>query len=93
MSAGRSGAVERTCVGCRRRDPKASMIRVVRAPGGDVSVDVRGSAPGRGCYLHRDMACLTLAERRVAVARALRTVVSPEELANLRTMIEGLMQR
>ena len=85
--------VERTCVGCRNRAPKASLIRIVRAPAGGVSVDPGGSAPGRGCYVHAEEGCLALAERRGAVPRALRTVVSGEELANLRTMIERLMQR
>ena len=84
--------VERTCVGCRSRSPKDSMVRIVRGPGG-VSVDLGGSAPGRGCYVHRDAGCLALAERRGAVPRALHTVMSREEVANLGSMIERSMQR
>ena len=54
--------VERTCVGCRNRAPKASLIRIVRAPAGGVSVDPGGSAPGRGCYVHAEEGCLALAD-------------------------------
>lgn len=67
---------ERTCIGCRRRGVKSELLRLVRAtsphPGG-VAVDPRQSEPGRGAYLHHDPGCVELAERRRAVARALRT--------------------
>ncbi|MFL5766311.1 MAG: YlxR family protein [Actinomycetota bacterium] len=93
MSARSSETVERTCVGCRSRAPKVSLIRIVRSPTGGVTVDPSGHAPGRGCYVHPEETCLSLSERRGAVPRALRTVVPREELANLRTMIERLMYR
>jgi uncharacterized protein len=60
----------RMCVGCRRRAPKADLLRLVWN-GGPV-VDVDQTEPGRGVYLHRDVACLEHAVRRRSMGRALR---------------------
>jgi predicted RNA-binding protein YlxR (DUF448 family) len=82
---------ERSCVGCRERAPKAELVRVTRTPAG-VRVDPRGSAPGRGAYVHRDPACIAAALRRGALASALRTGLAKEELARLRKEIEEALQ-
>ena len=41
----------RQCVGCREMKPKKELIRVVRSPEGQVSLDFRGKLPGRGAYV------------------------------------------
>lgn len=67
--------VIRTCVGCRQRADKSTLVRVVaRREGTEWSVlpDVRGTLPGRGAYLHPSPECLDLAIRRRAFGRALR---------------------
>ncbi len=84
---------ERTCVGCRARGAKRSLVRVVRAPDGSVEIDPRGRAPGRGAYLHRDPVCLDAALRRGGLARALRTGLSPEEAVRLRAGVEREVER
>lgn len=70
---------ERTCVGCRGKGPQRELVRVVRAPNGEVTVDVAGRSPGRGAYLHKDSGCVILARRRRALERALRCPV-PDRL-------------
>ena len=50
---------QRMCVGCRQMKEKPKLIRVVRSPEGEVSLDDRGKKPGRGAYLCLDPACLT----------------------------------
>lgn len=70
---------ERTCVGCRGKGPQRELLRVVRSPGGEVSLDVAGRSAGRGAYLHRDRDCVGLARRRRALQRALRCPV-PDRL-------------
>jgi uncharacterized protein len=72
---------ERTCVGCRTRAPAATLLRVV-AQDGIAVPDERRCLPGRGAHLHRDPACLALAERRGALPRALR-VATPLDLSAL----------
>ncbi|MBW1601221.1 YlxR family protein [Streptomyces sp. JJ66] len=62
---------ERTCVGCRKRSAKADLLRVVVIEGACVP-DLRGTLPGRGAYVHPSLACLDLAIRRRAFARAFR---------------------
>lgn len=77
----------RTCVGCRGTAPKASLIRVVRT-GGELVLDPTGAAPGRGAYLHGDLACVEAAHRRGGIARALHAVVGVEERSRLTAVIE-----
>jgi len=62
----------RTCVGCRERAVKSSLLRLV-AVGDVVQPDPRARMPGRGAYLHPSPDCFELACRRRAFARALRT--------------------
>jgi uncharacterized protein len=66
----------RSCVGCKARAAKSSLLRLVVA--GDVIVpDPRARKPGRGAYLHPSLACLELAQRRRVFSRALRVSGSP----------------
>ena len=55
---------ERLCVGCREKHPKGELIRIVRAPSGDVSIDATGKSPGRGAYLCPSSECLRLARKQ-----------------------------
>jgi predicted RNA-binding protein YlxR (DUF448 family) len=48
---------QRTCIACRQVKPKRELIRVVRAPKGEIHIDETGKAHGRGAYLCRDRAC------------------------------------
>lgn len=82
---------ERSCVGCRKRAAKADLLRIVRSAAG-ARVDLVGSASGRGAYVHPDPACADAALRRGAVASALRSGLSQEELARLRNEIEEASQ-
>ena len=72
----------RTCVGCKERAVKSSLLRLVTA-GDVIQPDPRARLPGRGAYLHPSLACLDLARRRRAFPRALRAAgqLSLEPLA------------
>ncbi|MFN2615379.1 MAG: YlxR family protein [Actinomycetota bacterium] len=59
---------QRTCVACRQVRPKSELIRLVVSDG-DVVVDERKCAPGRGAYVCADGDC---ASRARGVAKALR---------------------
>ena len=41
----------RQCLGCREHKPKPELIRVVRSPEGEVTLDFKGKKPGRGAYV------------------------------------------
>lgn len=61
----------RTCVGCRARAPRSTLLRVVDRDGILVT-DVNASLPGRGAWVHATDDCVRLALRRRAFGRALR---------------------
>ena len=69
----------RTCVACGTARDKRELVRVVRSPQGDVSLDVRGRAPGRGAYLCLDEACLEKAMKKRLFDSRLRTKLTPED--------------
>lgn len=54
---------ERRCVGCAGHFPKKDLIRVVRAPNGEISLDFTGKAAGRGAYICKNAACLAKAQK------------------------------
>ena len=64
----------RRCVGCNAQRPKRELVRVVRSPEGEISIDLRGKAPGRGAYLCPSAACLAKARK---AKRLERTVEVP----------------
>jgi uncharacterized protein len=64
--------VMRTCVGCKERTAKSSLLRFV-AVGDVIQPDPQARLPGRGAYLHPSLACFELARRRRAFPKALRT--------------------
>jgi predicted RNA-binding protein YlxR (DUF448 family) len=74
-------------VGCRKRAARRDLLRVVAVEGACVP-DPRGTLPGRGAHLHRDLGCLDLALRRRAFPRALRSPGSLDTSA-LREHVEA----
>lgn len=68
----------RQCAGCREMKPKNQMVRVVRSPQGEISLDFRGKAPGRGVYVCPDPECLKKAQKARALERSLDTAIPPE---------------
>jgi uncharacterized protein len=75
---------QRTCVACRTTRAKRELVRVVRSPSGELSVDLRGKAPGRGAYLDPDPACLDRGLAEGVLANALEVPIDAEAAAKLR---------
>ena len=69
---------QRQCVGCREMKDKKSLIRVVRSPEGEISLDFVGKKPGRGAYVCRDVECLKRARKSRALERAFDTAIPAE---------------
>lgn len=70
---------QRQCVGCREMRDKKSLLRVVKSPEGEVSLDFKGKKPGRGAYVCPNPDCLKRARKTRALERAL-SVAIPEEV-------------
>ena len=69
---------QRQCLGCREMKNKRDLIRVVRSPEGEISLDFKGKKPGRGAYVCPDPACLAKAKKSRALERAFSAQIPPE---------------
>ncbi len=78
----------RQCLGCREMKPKTELVRVVRSPEGNVSVDLRGKAPGRGAYVCPSADCLKKALRSKVLSRSLGVEIPPEIYDTLAAQME-----
>ena len=69
---------QRQCVGCRAMKDKRELIRVVKSPEGEISLDFRGKKPGRGAYVCPSADCLKRARKSRALERAFSAQLPPE---------------
>lgn len=53
----------RMCLGCGEMKPKKELIRAVRSPEGDISLDFTGKKSGRGAYICRSTECFEKARK------------------------------
>ena len=60
----------RMCTGCSEHKPKKELVRVVRSPEGEISLDLTGRKPGRGAYICPSLDCLRKARRAKRLERA-----------------------
>ena len=78
----------RQCLGCREMKPKKELIRVVRSPEGEISLDFRGKANGRGAYVCPNADCLKKAIRGRALEKAFSSAIPDEVYDRLREEME-----
>ena len=78
----------RMCVGCREMKPKRELVRIVKSPAGEMSVDRVGKAPGRGAYLCPSLQCLRRARKAKALEHALETAVPDEVYRRLEEQMQ-----
>jgi len=65
----------RRCCGCYEMKPKRELIRAVRSPEGDVTLDTTGKTPGRGAYLCHSAECLKKCAKKKGLNRAFKCTV------------------
>jgi predicted RNA-binding protein YlxR (DUF448 family) len=75
---------QRTCIACRDKTAKRTLIRIVRTPAGNVEIDPTGRANGRGAYLCDDPLCWNRALRSNMLAAALRADLDDATLTRLK---------
>jgi predicted RNA-binding protein YlxR (DUF448 family) len=76
---------QRRCTGCGERFDKPFLIRVVRSPEGEISLDETGKKPGRGAYLCKKAACLKKARKTRRLEQNLAVQI-PDDIYD---MLEG----
>ena len=72
--------------------PKKELVRVVRSPQGEVSLDLTGKAPGRGAYLCPDPACLAKARKAKRLQNAFGVPVPDDVFERLTAEITAAEQ-
>ncbi|WP_411698323.1 YlxR family protein [Conyzicola sp.] len=80
----------RTCLGCRARADRSSLLRVV-ARDGVVVADPSATLPGRGAWVHPTVQCVETSMKRKAFGRAFRSSVTVDTVQLL--AIGGVSQR
>ena len=53
----------RMCTGCGEHKPKRELVRVVKSPEGEISLDLTGRKSGRGAYICPSIECLAKAKK------------------------------
>ncbi len=76
----------RTCVITKERLPKQELIRVVRMPGGVVTIDETGKVNGRGAYVKKDLEVIKKARISKILERNLETSIDEEIYDKLEKM-------
>ncbi|MBE6948569.1 MAG: YlxR family protein [Ruminococcaceae bacterium] len=79
----------RQCTGCREMKPKKELIRVVKSPDGDISIDFKGKKSGRGAYVCPDTQCLKRAIKARAFERAFDMKIPDEIYESLQGQMEA----
>lgn len=74
----------RTCIGCRKKDNKHNLIRIVKK-NKELVIDVNQKAQSRGAYICKKEECLN----RVLRNKSLKLNINEENLKEIRGMILG----
>ena len=81
---------QRLCVACQSVGAKRELLRIVRSPEGQVSLDPSGKKPGRGVYLCKTRECLEKAIKEKLLQKALRIGIDEAIRQDLLKELESL---
>lgn len=79
---------QRTCMGCQAKKDKHELVRIVRSPEGEISIDMTGKKPGRGAYICPEQACLEKVMKSRRLERVLETSISQDVYNRLKEALE-----
>ena len=66
---------QRMCLGCQESHAKKELIRIVRSPEGEFSVDTTGKKAGRGAYICPKQACFDAARKSRGLERSFKSPI------------------
>lgn len=78
---------QRTCMACQEKKDKRELVRIVRSPEGEISVDMTGKKPGRGAYICPNLECLNKVMKSKRLERSLETTISQEIYESLKEQL------
>lgn len=76
---------QRQCLGCNEKRPKKELLRVVRTPEGEISLDFTGKMSGRGAYICHDIKCLKKARKSRRIDKNLDCEIPDEVYDKMET--------
>ena len=65
----------RRCVGCGESKPKKELIRVIKSPQEEITLDATGRKNGRGAYICPNTDCLKKARKSRGLERSFQCAV------------------
>ena len=68
----------RMCLGCGEMKPKKELIRAVKSPEGEISIDLTGKKSGRGAYICRSSECFRKARKARRLEKAFSCQISEQ---------------
>ncbi|MBE6760824.1 MAG: YlxR family protein [Ruminococcaceae bacterium] len=80
----------RMCLGCNEMKPKQELLRVVKSPENEVSLDLIGKKNGRGAYICHSTECLERAVKSKRLERTFQTAIPNEVYESLKKELDSL---
>ena len=80
----------RQCIGCGEMKTKKEMIRVLKTPEGEITLDATGRKYGRGAYVCPTMECLKKAIKSKGLERSFKMAIPREVYEALEKEMEQL---
>ena len=79
----------RQCCGCLEMKEKAQLVRVVKSPEGEISLDLTGRKNGRGAYICKNEDCFNKAIKKKSFFRAFGVDISEETRQGIEGELKG----
>lgn len=80
----------RKCIGCGEMKNKKEMMRVIRTPENQVTLDITGKKNGRGAYLCFSRDCLAKAMKNRGLERSLKIAVGQDVFESLERELDAI---
>ncbi len=80
----------RKCTGCGEMFDKRTLVRVVKSPDGEISLDLTGKKSGRGAYVCKNAQCLAKARKRKAFEHSFSVKISDDIYDRLEAQIKEI---
>lgn len=80
----------RKCTGCGEMKNKKEMIRVLKTPEDEITIDATGRKNGRGAYICGTLDCFLKAKKNKGLERSLKTAIPEEVYASLESELKEI---
>ena len=80
----------RKCIGCQEMKNKRELIRIVKEPEGEISIDMTGKKNGRGAYICPTLECFNLALKNKGLERSFKMSIPADVYEKLKEELNHL---